>query len=60
MGGGFVENAGPPGVRCELIGPRHVTVIETPVSGADLVDGIDTAIERRERSVPWWGDGYSW
>lgn len=40
------------------IGPRRATVIETPVSGAELVRGIHTAIERRERSVPWWGDGY--
>lgn len=43
----------------DVIGPRRVTVIETPVSGIDLVAGIRTAIERRERSVPWWGDGYS-
>ena len=47
-------------VECDdIIGPRRVTVIETPVSGLDLVNGIHTAIERRERSVPWWGDGYS-
>ena len=43
----------------DRIGPRSVTVIETPVSAVDLIRGIHTAIERRERSVPWWGDGYS-
>ncbi len=41
------------------IGSGQVTVITTPVTGAALIEGIHTAIERRERSVPWWGDGYS-
>lgn len=39
------------------IGPPQPTVITTPVTGADLICGINTAIERRERTVPWWGDG---
>ncbi len=42
-----------------IIGPRRATVITTPVTGANLIEGIHLAIERRERSVPWWGDGYS-
>lgn len=41
----------------EHIGPPQPTVITTPVNAADLIRGINDAIERRERTAPWWGDG---
>ncbi len=41
----------------ERIDTRQATVITTPVSGAGLIRGIKTAMERRDRGVPWWGDG---
>ena len=42
----------------EHIGPPQPTVITTPVNAAGLIQGINDAIERQERTVPWWGDGY--
>lgn len=39
------------------VGELGATVITTPVTSADLIHGINTAIERRERTAAWWGDG---
>lgn len=40
-------------------GRRRPTTIVSPVTSRDLIRGVYDAIESRERSVPWWGDGYS-
>jgi len=37
----------------------RTTIIETPVSGNDLVRGINEAVANREGQAPWWGDGSS-
>jgi hypothetical protein len=43
----------PPGVDLD-----RVTVMEAPVTGKALISAIERAVERRNRPVPIWGDGF--
>jgi len=41
----------------ELAHPDQVTIIKSPISRHDLIEGIEAALAKQADSVPRWGDG---